>query len=565
MKTCKILISHGYNVEKRTDTVSISDAERILSGKKQRKFTYATRHEFQASLVRHVWSCPFCIAHIPAYPYFFGQDSISEKKSQSEISDWATLQMSLFEEPDKALFFNLPLKNGKIKCPECGKTSERNSKARELLFQKNKNSLEITTEIDGLDEIFTLHWMSDKWLNLFFPIYKTVVFNFANGHTFLKLHNGSGTDYTVSDITKKPQSWNNGPICEMIKNNKVAARTLKRFFCERFDGSLPFRNVELTPEKYVLMCQFVGFPRQFYDAIPFSKNAYYIDPSFEKNIKRLHERKNAPQLFMESALPKVKSIKRIFFEEPGLFFYLRECEDLWSVIGDVNLFRELLQSSVVYEILSQYHLYPGVIGFYKDYVKVKSPRSLLKLLIDHSYDENDEARIYVTLNHSAQKQEHLNWKRGRIVRRHFDDEDDEEEIEDLYQTSYNFSTPLAQVDWQIAPCIIDGFAFLWLTNSADYYETGRTLHNCLRSWDRRYNPVVVVKENNKAIAAIEISITDRVVVQAKAAHNEPIKDGSRLTTAFEKWKKKYFIKDRRIEASMNFDGDIVHLLEQLPF
>ncbi len=289
MKTYKILIYYGYRIEKYNDTVYISDAERILSGKRQRKYTYATRHEIQANLVRHVWICPFCNAHIPAYPRFFGQDSISENKKPSEISDWSTLQLSLFENPDKTLFFNLPLKNGKIRCPECKKTSERNSKTRELLFHKNKSKLEITTEIDSLDEIISLHWPSDKWLNLFSPIYETIVFNFANGHTFLKLHNGSGIEYAVSDITKKPESWNNGPVCEMLKNNKVAARTLKRFFCEQFDGSLPFRNVELTPEKYVLMCQYVGFPRQFYDAIPFSKNAYYIDPSFAKISNQLHK------------------------------------------------------------------------------------------------------------------------------------------------------------------------------------------------------------------------------------------------------------------------------------
>lgn len=267
---------------------------------------------------------------------------------------------------------------------------------------------------------------------------------------------------------------------------------------------------------------------------------------------------------MESTLPKVKSIKRIFFEDPGLFFYLRECEDFWSVLSDVNLLRELLQSPVIYDVLSQYHLHPGVFDFYKDYVKVKSPRSLLKLLTEHPNRTNDEAMVYVTYNRRAKLQEQLSWKRGRKVYRNFE-EDDEEEYDDQCQPSYKYSTPLAKVDWQIAPCNIDGFVFAWLTNSFDYYETGRTLHNCLRSWDRRLNPVIVVKENNKAIAAIEVSVSDRMVVQAKTAHNEPIKEDSRLSAAFERWKKKYSLKDSKIEPSPDLDDDILRLLDQLPF
>lgn len=134
MKTQSIQIPFGYQIHKQNETIDIVEAERILSGKKQYKYTYATRHGFQANLVKHIWVCPYCNAHIPAYSRYFGRKSISDKKSKTEIADWATLQLSLFEEPDRALVFNYPVKNAALKCPVCGKISERKAKTRELTF-----------------------------------------------------------------------------------------------------------------------------------------------------------------------------------------------------------------------------------------------------------------------------------------------------------------------------------------------------------------------------------------------------------------------------------------------
>lgn len=547
MNNCNLIIPCGYSVEEHIDNVYIADAGQILDGKKQRRYTSAIRHEWQAKLVRHLWVCPHCNAHIPAYPEYFGKRSSFEKIERSVIADWATLQLSLFEEPDKELHFNAPIQNGKIVCPQCKRESERNSKSNKLLFSRRKHRLEITLEADELKDIFSLSWMSDSWLNISFPIYETVVFNSRNGHTFLKLHDGYGTNYTVSDITQRTYSWINGPLYAVLDNNKVASRVMKRFFTDIFGGALSFSGTELSFDKYVLMCRFLGYSRCFYDAIPFVNDSRCIDGSFKHVAKILHDSKNIPAIYRESSLPNAKTVRKIFFEKPGLFFYIKECEQFWKVLNDVNLFRELISYESIYEILSQFHLFPGTIIFFSDYSKFKGARSLLRRLKDNLYETNLEAVMYRNLNDSAKKEGRATWKKGSKGRSSLEEEDEDDDGE-YYSPRLlqpvKHSTPFAKSDPSIAPCCIDGLSFTWLSSSADYYETGKALHNCLRSWSRFDNPVIVVKDHNMTIAAIEINTVRRIVVLARTTNNRLIETGSKLGNAYDKWKKKYSLEER---------------------
>lgn len=239
-------------------------------------------------------------------------------------------------------------------------------------------------------------------------------------------------------------------------------------------------------------------------------------------------------------------MRKIFFEDTGLFFYIKECERFWEILNDVNLFRELISSDSIYEILSQFHLFPGAMTFFPDYSKFKGARSLLKRLEDNLYETNLEAVMYGNLNDSAKKKERANWRKGSTGRNAFEEEDeyDDEYYSPRLPQPVKYSTPFAKTDPMITPCCIDGFSFTWLSSSVDYFETGSVLHNCLRSWSRLDNPVIVVKNHNKTIAAIEVDIVRRIIVQARTANNRLIETDSILGHAYEKWKNRYSLEER---------------------
>lgn len=107
-------------------------------------------------------------------------------------------------------------------------------------------------------------------------------------------------------------------------------------------------------------------------------------------------------------------MRKIFFEDTGLFFYIKECERFWEILNDVNLFRELISSDSIYEILSQFHLFPGAMTFFSDYSKFKGARSLLKRLEDNLYETNLEAVMYGNLNDSAKKKGLIGENEARV-------------------------------------------------------------------------------------------------------------------------------------------------------
>lgn len=543
MHSVKIEQRLGCWIEEITEKRDISKAGELLSTRKQKKYTYALRNEDQATLVRHVWHCPHCGERTPAYSdYFLEGGDRYEPVSKSKIADWATLQLSLFELPETPVYFNSPLSNATRRCPRCGKVSKPANGRWRVTYCQDKHHLTISTEITDISDLFSLKWMSNFWMSITFPLYETVVFNFRKGTTYLKLHDANGTIYTISDITQKPENWCNGPLYNAFTANRVNQRMLKRTFSEHFGGTLPFSVQELTPNKYVVLTRFIGYSRSFYNAIPFTENTGRIDGSFKSVTKKLHRAENLLKVYEECMLPKGKSVRKMFFENPGLLFYKTECQELWILIHDINHYRRLLQSNANYEILSQLHLYPGVLDYYRDYIAVKGVKALVNNLEKRLADTNFEAVTYSAMNKQSRQKERERWKNGK-VRKRVIDPDEYDEGEDYLATELpqpvRYSIPMHAVGKNITPCVIDGYYFNWLYSMNDYVLAGHDLKNCLKRWERWQHPVVAIFKDNEIVGAIEVNVERQCIVQAHTKRNGDIKSDELLNHAFEKWIRRY--------------------------
>lgn len=543
MNSVRIEQRLGCWIEEITERFDISKAGELLSTRRQKKYTYALRDENHAKLVRHVWHCPRCGERTPAYAQYFqkGLDKY-ELVSKVKIAEWATLQLSLFELPETSMYFNSPIGNSARRCPHCGKESTPSNRKWAVTYRQDKNHLTISTEITDIRALFSLKWMSDSWISITFPLYETVVFNFRKGTTYLKLHDANGITYTVSDITQKPETWCNGPLYDIFTSNRVNQRMLKRMFLERFGSTLPFSAQELTPNKYVLLTRFIGYSRSFYNAIPFTENTGRIDGAFKRVAKKLHCAEDLPALYEEYMLPKAKSIRKIFFENPGLFFYISECQELWILIQDINLYRRLLQSESNYDILLQLHLYPGVLDYYRDYIKVKGVKLFIANLEKRLTSMNVEAVTYSSMNKHSKRMEQKRWKNGKLKNRCVElDEYGEEEdyITTGLPQPVRYSIPMHPVGENITPCVIDGFYFSWLYSMNDYISAGHKLKNCLKRWERWQQPVVAIYKDNEIVGAIEVNVERLRVVQVHTKRNGDIKSDELLNHAFEKWKRQY--------------------------
>ena len=87
---------------------------------------------------------------------------------------------------------------------------------------------------------------------------------------------------------------------------------------------------------------------------------------------------------------------------------------------------------------------------------------------------------------------------------------------------------------------IRGYQFIALNNTAECYYAGEALQNCLQSWGDCDSGVVVVKQNSKFIASIEVF--NHAIVQARSIGNQRISKYDGLKEVIIDWSKSNNIK-----------------------
>lgn len=561
MSSIKFSIPLGYTVTKKVSVLDVDAAVKILSSRKRRKYIQAHRSDYDlfAELRADIWKCPYCNLEYSATLMdnrtheFCKSPRHEDNISRRLIEKWGTHQLSLFgNECEDLVFAPVPVITGEWTCPKCHRKSNASMGERTVYVEYDGQKVRIRAEICDLGEFLSIPWMSCGTITLQFPIYEVLTFNFNTSHTYIELQSDNRLPVATRDITSQPSVWEKGVIYRLISDNVIISRTIKRIFLEKFGGVLPFEKNELVPNKYILMTRFVGFPRRFYDAIPYARGTYQIEQTFCKVADKLHKTEDALLLFQKSGIPKCKSIKKLFFTNLGLLFYVDECEKLWKVINDINHFRYLMKCENIFDVLALLHQRPLLFGLILDYANIKGVRSMIGMLVNNWVMSIDYAIDYCTMNDAMKEAEHKKWKDYDVkcYRYNENDDYDDDEYDDEYDDPFYFrrhnsialfSIPMKTPDESIQDCIIDGFSFSWLRCGNDYYMAGEALRNCLIGWHSMNNPVVVVKKNEKIVAAIEVA--PRGVLQVQGYRNTNVSRVPGLSEAYQKWLEKYNLKD----------------------
>lgn len=540
-RTYTIPLSTEYTIESYEEMVDIFDAESILVSKRQRKYTSASRQGFIVTLRKDIWTCPYCSAHVPAYPQYFEKDISWRKISANEIHAWASPQMTLFKTPYKPLYFNQALHRKSVKCPYCGMESSTSAgmkgKARNAYVVRDKKRLKVSVEIHDITEIFSLDWISKLYLEINLPLYETLTFNFSKGKVFLTLSDSMGKSIAVTDITFHPEKWQSGSLYDAINTYKLLQRTMKREFAVCYGATLPFGKEELDIKNLILMTRYHGdYSASFYKAIPLSKNSLKVDASFRSVDRHMHSIGEAVSLYSSSPLPQSKTIRKIFFENPGLLFYVSECRLIWDVLKDINLFRTLLTSNMVYYLLSIVHTYPHMNEYYSDCVAIIGSNRFLRSIFANPVSINTAAIAYHSLNEVEKASIRHKLKQGR---KSADHNAPMLYCDSVFPFSPSYSVPMQIPIERIKPCTINGYRFVWLINSSDYVYASSQLQNCLDDWKPWNDPVIAVWHSGKIVAAIQINPRTNTIMQALGHNNTEIDTDSNLGKAFAVWKRRY--------------------------
>ena len=527
----------GFTIEKQQKTVGRDVAFEVLTPARQRKSTLAVFENDNVVITKHVIVCPWCGKKAPAYHN-------DQMEPHQLIDMWLAQQTSMFEKLPKTLLFNRPIEAmEKFVCPRCNMISHPSKGFIDVLFIVDRKTIKIFRKLE-LKELFQIKWGADKICITNFELYEAITFNLKNGHTYVSLEDGRGEKLKVHDISNtKANLYSDDPIFELINLYKPVNREQKNQFAKIFRGPLPFRTKELTVEQFLLMTEFIGYDSAFYSALPYADKGDLIERRFLKSAKRLHDAKKVPNIFEKTILPKVKSIRKIFFCNPALFFYTGELEQLWKIIEDINLFRNFITSKNIFSELAFLCKMPHLIDFYTEY---KAEIGIKKLYHNFFQAANrywlyNYVSWYYLLSEYDRKVERQKWHDGWLEKR-----DDFEGIENDMGARFSVSIPdRSSKDFRHPglECCINGYSFRRLKNSMEFLQAGKELKNCLADWQFFRNNVYGMIDNGKYVAAVEIK--DNVIIQAHTYRNGDISGNHSIKQAFDIWKNRNLITERK--------------------
>lgn len=494
MNTKEIILTLplGFQVKEKTEKVDLYSAYEILRSRKQRHITKAERFGDYAILTSHTLKCPHCGRETPAYSYYWNDLSrASPKKSNLELFNWADIQPSMYKNKSKILI----VQENKVDyptiyiCKYCGLGSQKSNECIDVLVEQTENTLCLKREIKNLKNALELKW-ADYVSSLQFPLYEKIIFNFETGNTLLEIATENKV-YETKIVTFCNLDFTDDRLVELINKNQIIKRTLKRLFVEKTNFQIPFFIKELNFKLFNHLIYFNGFKETFYDKIPNKLEEKSVYQSFNYIIKRLRTPEMAMKALKESSLPNTEKIKTLFTRKNGLFFYLKECEELYKYLGNEDYLYKFLNSYNAYNYLSIRHFY-NLEPFFKDYIAGNYKMSLW-YLFENYHDIVEYAISYSSLTDEGRQFEQENWNNI-------------DEVLSSENNSFVDNKILASVSLipeRIKDCNIGKYSFRWLRTVEDFFLAGSDLDDERLMINNR-GLVVSINLDKRTVAAIRI-------------------------------------------------------------
>ena len=534
-------IPDGYKIEEKSYIVDRETACRILTSDKQRKFTYAKKRGKSVELMQHIIICPVCGHRIPAYPRYTNgwltQSFFQTAKTpKNVIRQWCEDKRN---DSKDAIYLNFTpqpvLEKTIYTCPECRCESNLLSKIVRCELNYRRHKLSISRQIDDTKALLSVSWLKGT-VNVNFPMYEELTFNFKNGHTFVRLLDRNKAAIETCDITEQKALLQGSFFARLLGCNKRVVRLVKKIFVREWQSNLPFKTSELNLTKFMLLTEFIGYPKIFYHSIPYSIGTHNVYALFKSRRKALHSARRIVKRYESVSWMRTKSIRKLIFLNPAFLFYEHECEALSEIFVNINLFRSVLCMPDIFTVLGRLNENRGILDFLRDYAAVKGEMSLKREMMTSPVYLNEYAFRYGGLSDRAKVRERKQWKNGISIK-------------DICKfDTARVSLPVFSCDIGIPDCVVYGFHFFRLGSESDYFEASNKLNNCLRFFLDRSdmadnNPVICVSKGEKLVAAIEVH--GKSIVQASGYSNRPLEYDPYLYKAYTIWRKKYNLHEGR--------------------
>lgn len=531
--TKRIEVSSCYRIDRYSKNMDAASALFVMRSDEARFYDSARRLEdFTVTLTHNNLICPYCQHAHPLKTH----NNITGN-NLAILEQWADPQLNLLTQRIETItFFQTHINT--FLCPHCGYSSNAQENITAITITGQKSKVLVRSEVKDLFRILSLPYMPKSMFHFVFPIYEQIEFHLGKGRICMRIINGNGEALRTIDITNTPRS-----LCQCILSDwfyKITnlRKTITEAFQNAVQTEVPFDTENVTLEDLFFFTRFVGYSKAFYNAIPYEKETLILDSSF-KHLRKLHTLRSAKEYVFSFKFSKFKSLRKQIFEKSEFLLYLPECEALFAAIGDVNVFRRILQCEYALDLLLTLHQHPIFIDFFQDYCETKGAARVYDTICAGSspwHDLRNYLFYYCSLSQYSKSAERKKWNR-------------KSDYMDSFRP-HSCSLPLLQEPPKRANCVINGFTFKFLRNTAECFKAGKALKNCLKSWDCFDSAIVTVSNDGEIVAAI--AVWGNSISQAHTYDNNCIESFPGLAEATAKWAK---------QNELVFDADIDDLIE----
>ncbi|MBE6756894.1 MAG: hypothetical protein E7555_10630 [Ruminococcaceae bacterium] len=518
----RLKVNSGYQIVRKTKEVDLSTAFEILSSKQQKKYTEAVVYDDYAELVWHMVRCPYCGKETSLYEK--ENRGARRKFLSEEIAVKTGEQYSLLEKAEEHIVFHEEKQPAEIHiCKKCRHSSEYSEDVSIITIIHDEKSINVFNVIRNMEDLLKVKWIDKISFDTIFPLCEKITFDFEKGKTFLFVTDKNEKVFSSKEVTQNIIDNRKSPIIDLISKSRRLKRSIKKEFTKRSEAYDFFYN-ECSFDRLLVFTRFGGFSKSFYEAAPYELTSYRIDGTFEESASQFNSLESAMQMLKESSLPDVKSVKRIFLDKQGLFFYIKECEKIYDVLNDVNLLCRVLTNENVYHILGKLHYCDGYICFYKDLCVREGKVNFCRFLLSHTFNLNQCAEKYCA--------------KGKYMRERYMSELNVKEIvygHYIVSGIKFFSVELPRMPEYIKDCSIGQFSFRNLITVDDFYIAGEKLNINVGWFDAS---VAVVIYQGEIVAAINVFERKILFVMT----DKRMKENTPLYSAVKKWSEKYNLK-----------------------
>ncbi len=507
----KISIKEGCSITTDIVECDYNNGKEILLKEAKSLYSDAFYYKNKIYFQKTSWICPYCLST---------NIILSDEEICNDTFEECT-QLSLFDNDIKTIY-STQTDSSYYECEHCNYNVIKSDEETNIIISYENNIIKLQHKISNIKELIDCNAFDGDLLEVAkqLPVFQSVIFDFNNHKVFSVIESSNGEPITNIDIDVVFMSY----IDKYIEIKNCIHQSLKEIWKPYF---FPFEPYEINYDLMLLLTKYVGYTnKDFYFCIPNKLHTNTIFDTFKSIDEKLQYYNNVPSLFNCSRLPNYKSIKRILFSNPQLMYYISEIEKIWDVLGDENFLKEILECGERYYILACLHIFPNLVSFMNDFVKAKSKRIFVDLLVQDASSISSYGLFYISLREEIKDCEKKKWI-GRYYLRKMR----------LYLYSephIMFALPMKSLNDNYKKQIRE-YTFIPIKTLAECRKAGVELDNCLVDYSCSNNPIVVVKRNNKAVAAIEVKGTH--VIQAYAKDNEELTEFPVLNDAIEEYYK----------------------------